>query len=254
MKLCRKKVIGVLAIVAGLVLAIISLWPWVTGLITTNDYAALARSSADMVAHGTHNTSQDSLVTSFDQNIDWNQLRSQNSSVAAWVRVENTSIDYPVVSSDDLSYYLKHDFWGKQSYVGCPFIDPRTNADATHVLIYAHHFTFGGMFSDLANRFNQDEFDKLGKLVYVTPEHNTSHLVPLCALRQDKSYGAIQQFSFDGQYDLQAWLEKILADSQAQAPNAHQMIKHSTRAVTLITCASDLEGQRPRSIVVFVDG
>ena len=49
--------------------------------------------------------------------IDWAMLRSRNQDIAAWLRVEGTAIDLPVVNTrkgDPADFYLNRN-WGSQS-------------------------------------------------------------------------------------------------------------------------------------------
>ena len=77
--------------------------------------------------------------------IDWEALRARNPDISAWVSVEGTPIDYPVVSpreGDPQGFYLNHDFDRNWSFAGCPYLDPRGTADGRHALVYGHHLNF----------------------------------------------------------------------------------------------------------------
>jgi len=45
-----------------------------------------------------------------EYNIDFKALKEQNSDTFAYLKVNNTNIDYIVVKGNDNSYYLKHNF------------------------------------------------------------------------------------------------------------------------------------------------
>ena len=63
--------------------------------------------------------------------IDWAMLRSRNQDIAAWLRVEGTAIDLPVVNTrkgDPADFYLSHDFYRNPSFAGCPYLDARSTA------------------------------------------------------------------------------------------------------------------------------
>lgn len=77
--------------------------------------------------------------------IDWDGLRARNPDIAAWVSVEGTPVDFPVVSpreGDPKGFYLNHDFDRNWSFSGCPYLDPRCGADGRHALVYGHHLNF----------------------------------------------------------------------------------------------------------------
>ena len=61
--------------------------------------------------------------------VDFAALESINSDCVAWIRIDGTEIDYPVVQGHDNSFYLKHLFGGKWNGAGCIFLDSRVNPD-----------------------------------------------------------------------------------------------------------------------------
>lgn len=189
-----------------------------------------------------------------EEGVDWDALKAQNGDVAAWVRVEGTDVDYPVVapSEGDMAYYLGHDFWGTPTFVGCPFLDAGTSADAAHALAYGHHLGSSGMFSQLRPCFDQAAFDRLGACHWSTPGAGRLDLRPLCALRVDQADEGVRRFSFTDQGQLRAWLAEEVGRSSASCPDARALAAQATRAVSLVTCASPVGGQRWRTVVVFV--
>ena len=52
--------------------------------------------------------------------VDFRALKKINPDIVAWIRIPDTSIDYPVVQGNDDSYYLTHTF-KKAEHVQGPF-------------------------------------------------------------------------------------------------------------------------------------
>ena len=196
---------------------------------------------------------------------DWGALHEVNQNVAAWVSVQGTDINLPIVathSEDDQDWYLTHDLWGRTSCSGTPFLDRRCEgASARHVCAYAHHMTStSGMFSQLQEAYLQERFDRLGSLRWETPE-GLVQAEPLCALRVDASWQEIQRFDWGnagldsrGQDDLagfHTWLEGIAAQADALSPQASQMLANAARCITLVTCSSDFAMQRWRTLALW---
>ena len=73
--------------------------------------------------------------------VDFVALKSINSDCVAWIRIDETEIDYPVVQGHDNSFYLKHLFGGKWNGAGCIFLDSRVEPDLSdrHSVLYGHH-------------------------------------------------------------------------------------------------------------------
>ncbi|MDR0849793.1 MAG: class B sortase, partial [Propionibacteriaceae bacterium] len=61
--------------------------------------------------------------------MDFSGLTAQNSDIIAWLTVDGTDIDYPVVQTVDNQYYLDHDAKKNASYLGAIFMDFRSNRD-----------------------------------------------------------------------------------------------------------------------------
>jgi len=81
--------------------------------------------------------------------------------MVAWLAVDGTDIDYPVMQGSDNTTYLNTDPFGDYSLGGSIFLDSRNSADFSnsYSLIYGHHMEFGRMFGSL------DEFLDAGYLV-----------------------------------------------------------------------------------------
>ena len=188
--------------------------------------------------------------------IDWEALRARNPDISAWVSVEGTPIDYPVVSpreGDPQGFYLNHDFDRNWSFAGCPYLDPRCGADERHALVYGHHLNFDGeMFTYLRDAWRQEKFDTLGDMRWSTPAEGTVSLHPAFSMSVDKSFADIQRFDFNGTAELRAWLSALSAQATAKADGCDALCAGAKRVVTLVTCSANFAGGRARTLTVFV--
>ena len=197
----------------------------------------------------------DALAPAGAGDVDWAELRAANPDVVAWCRVEGAGIDLPVCQAkdDDPHRWLARDLWGGKSPAGTPYVDHRAGAESPHVLCYGHHLAgTGGMFSALGDCHAQDAFDRTlaGGLAWSTPQSSV-RLRPLCASVVDQEDALVQRFDFAGVAELRAWLAGLVARSTAKATDAEALAATATRAVTLVTCSSDVAGQRGRTVVTF---
>ena len=92
-----------------------------------------------------------------DVKIDSNKLIEKNSDTVAWIRVNNTNINYPVVKANDNDYYLNHDYNKKWNVGGWIFADYRNQFDGTdkNIVIYGHAMRNKTMFGSLSNTLNK---------------------------------------------------------------------------------------------------
>lgn len=106
--------------------------------------------------------------------VDFAALREVNPDIVAWIYIEGTEINYPVVQGSDNSYYLNHLFNGEWNGSGCIFLDSRNDANFTdqHSIIYGHHMQNGTMFASLDKYKQQEFFDEHPLGLLVTPDKN----------------------------------------------------------------------------------
>lgn len=78
-------------------------------------------------------------------------LRAVNPDVCAWVTLDGTGVDYPVVQGRDNLTYVNTDVYGQFSLAGSIFLDSRCTPDfaGPYSLLYGHHMVGGQMFGDL---------------------------------------------------------------------------------------------------------
>ena len=81
--------------------------------------------------------------------------------LVSWLTVNDTSIDYPIMYSDDNTKYLNMDPYGDYSLSGSIFLDARNNKDFSdhYNLIYGHHMENGFMFGALDEYKDKSYFE-----------------------------------------------------------------------------------------------
>lgn len=81
--------------------------------------------------------------------------------MVAWLTVDDTNIDYPVMQGKDNNEYLNKDPYGNYSLAGSIFLDNRNAPDFTddYSVLYGHHmegdYMFGILHSFLENSYFQ---------------------------------------------------------------------------------------------------
>lgn len=233
--------------IAGIVLALYGAHGLATQWQAIRSYDELARETAAAM--------QDRIGP--ESNVDWDHLLAMSSFVVAWCRIECTAIDLPVcqATDDDPGHWLGHDLWDNDSPAGVPYIDHRTGASSRHVLCYGHHLAAtGGMFSELSPCHEQREFDSVfGRdLLWSTPDGSTAQLRSLCASKVEEDDTAHPEPTLRRRRGLPRMARRH--PRSVKRPLVRRASPHprATRAITLVTCSSNIAGQRECAVVTFV--
>jgi sortase B len=113
-------------------------------------------------------------------------LQKINPDVVAWLTVDDTSIDYPVVQGETNMEYLNKAVDGSFSLTGSIFLDCRNKKDFSdfYSLVYGHHITGNVMFGELPEFLEDDFFEEHTTGTLFLPEH-TRRLEWFACIRTD---------------------------------------------------------------------
>lgn len=141
----------------------------ITVLLIIGTYACYALWDNNQVLASTEDLQKDLLTmkpqVSADDSTDnseaFAELLAINSDVCAWLTLDNTNIDFPVLQGKDNLTYINKNVYGEFALAGSIYIDSRNNRDFTdkYNLIYGHHMANGQMFGDL-DLYLEKEFFK----------------------------------------------------------------------------------------------
>ena len=105
----------------------------------------------------------------------------------AWLTVDGTNIDYPVMQSENNTKYLNMDPFGNYSLSGSIYLDSRNSGDFTddYSILYGHHMEYGKMFGALDDFLNEDYLRKhtSGSLIIGKDGHKTYKLRIFASLK-----------------------------------------------------------------------
>ena len=90
---------------------------------------------------------------------DFSQIWAVNPEVCAWVTLDGTRIDHPVLQGSNNLSYLNTDLYGEFSLAGSIYLDAGNERDFSdrYNLLYGHHMENGRMFGDL-ERYEEAAF------------------------------------------------------------------------------------------------
>lgn len=102
----------------------------------------------------------------------FDSLLKDNNDAVAWLKLNNTDIDTPIVQSDNNEYYLNHNFNKKYNEIGWTFADYRNNFPdlSTNTIIYGHTYRNSTLaFSSLKKVLNKSWYDnEENQIIYLT--------------------------------------------------------------------------------------
>lgn len=98
-----------------------------------------------------------------DNTLSFEQLQKINKDVCAWITLDNTQIDYPVVQAENNVEYLNKSVTGENDISGSIFIDFRNKGDFSETLtiLYGHNMSGEQMFGCIPSFKDKKEFDKI---------------------------------------------------------------------------------------------
>lgn len=182
------------------------------------------------------------------------ELREINSEVVAWLRIDGTNINYPVVQAGDNAKYLTRDYRGEYATAGGIFVDYRNdefNDDFT--IVYGHRMSGGKMFSDVLNFADAEYFRAHGNGKLFTTKGNYRLVVrahAVLAVNTTKIY--VHELNRNGQNA--AVLTEVLS-SAGQARESSELTGAEgapAKLLLLSTCDKDSRHYRDVLLVEMV--
>lgn len=109
-----------------------------------------------------------------EEGASFEELLAINPDVCAWLTLDGTEIDYPIVQGEDNLSYINTDVYGEFALAGSIFLD--SSCDNTfqgkYSLLYGHHMENSKMFGDLDLYENEDFFDENTTGMLILPDRS----------------------------------------------------------------------------------
>ena len=107
------------------------------------------------------------------EDIDFTKLQGINPHIYAWIEVEGTKVDYPIVQHPtDNTYYLTHTIEGAKTTAASIYTEYYNSTDFEdhHTVIYGHNMKNGTMFRTLHNFEDYDFFEEHRDITIYMPD------------------------------------------------------------------------------------
>lgn len=185
-------------------------------------------------------------------NIDFDALKKVNEDVVGWIYIPGTNINHVVAQGDTNDTYLRTLINGEYNANGTVFLDMDDTAPGVvdqQTTLYGHHMNDGSMFSYINETLQQETFDTIDKVYYITPGA-TYEFKPMFTMKVADDYVDARQTNFDDEGGLTQYLSDSLAHAGAQSKDAQQQVEDAEQVLTLVTCDDAFLAQTKRAAMV----
>lgn len=181
--------------------------------------------------------------------IDFPSLTVQNDEIYAWIKIDDTKVDYPIVQSrTDDEFYLKHSALDKKWLEsGAVYTEGANNTDFSDpiTVIYGHNGYKDTMFTTL-HKFEKEDFFNEHPYFYIyQPQRKLTYQV-ISAFKYDDRH-IMNSFNFYAGDDLQNFQQTILNPDppvRNVRENLDVSINKNSKIVVLSTCITGQKSNR----------
>ena len=170
--------------------------------------------------------------------IDFNKLKEHNSETIAWIKVNGTNIEYPIVKANDNKFYLNHSFDKSINSAGWIFADYRNKFDDTdkNVIVYGHNMRDGSMFGSMKNILNSDWYnnEENTNITLYTENGNYTYKVFSIYKIQSEDYYIKTEFKDDNEFE-----QFIKTMKKRSIKDFDIYVSKNDTILTLSTCANN---------------
>lgn len=168
--------------------------------------------------------------------INFEELLQKNKDTVAWLKVEGTNIEYPVVQAKDNDYYLNHNFYKKSNGAGWIFADYRNDLDGTddNVVVYGHSRTGGSMFGTLKNVLKKEWYNNKDNYQIHFNTKNEEAIYQVFSVYQIEQESYYLTTHFSNKKDFEKFLKTI---TKRSIKDFEVDVNAEDHILTLSTCA-----------------
>jgi len=173
--------------------------------------------------------------------VDFDALGESLPGISAWIKLDNTVLDYPIMRWTNNNYFLQHLPDGTKHRNGSVFLDYRNTADFSDrdTLIYGHESRTGDMFGILKSYRNQAFYEENPVINIYTPDRDFE-LVLIAGYLVDSGVES-PPLTFKDEAEFMAHIAAIKRRSFFRSDVE---VDADDRLVSLCTCAYDYTNAR----------
>lgn len=170
--------------------------------------------------------------------VDFNLLKKQNSDTVAWIKVNGTNIEYPIVKAKNNEYYLTHSFDKSSNSAGWIFADYKNKFDGTdkNIVIYGHNRKDKSMFGSLRNILSSQWQNNSENAEITFISENKNGIYKVFSVYQIEKEDYYIKTNFNSNNEFEKFLKTIKTRSMKDFKTP---VSSSDSILTLSTCAAN---------------
>lgn len=186
------------------------------------------------------------------------QIKSTNTDIVGWIKIENTMIDYPILQTTDNEYYLKHNYKKEKTQYGSIFLKDSCNMkdNNSNLIIYGHNMKDKQMFNNLLNYKDKDFYNK-HKIITVATETTESKYEIVSAFKSRVFYqdegNVFRFYNYTNFKNEKHYNEFIDNCKKIQLYDTGTSAEYGEQLITLITCEYSQENGRMVVVAKKID-
>lgn len=164
-------------------------------------------------------------------------MNSAYPDAVGWLYIPDSSVNYPIMQSDDNDFYLHHTYDGSSLKSGSIFLDYRCENRFMNPIniVYGHNMSNGSMFAGLLNFADSAYFDSHRYGWLSTPE--AVYRIDFFSCAKADMYDEL----YDGSTPINDWLSHLY-NASVVWENAD--FSENDRFISLSTCSYEFENAR----------
>ena len=169
------------------------------------------------------------------------EAKKINSDICAWIKIDYTNIDYPIVQSNDNNYYLRRNIYKEYARAGTIFMDYRCSKlfEDFNTIIYGHNLKNSSMFSELTKFKNSDFFNQHDTFYIATDDgYLTLKAYAYLVVNEDSKIYSLA----NTETQKESYIEYINQNASVVSDYTH--IDTESQVVILSTCTNVTDEQR----------
>lgn len=213
-----------------------------------NHIEDVAFSTDDVKEDNSSDNNKQPNSTTNGENVNWRKLMEENKEIVGWIKIKNTSINYPVMwhpsDTPNNQFYLWRNYKGESNYCGSIFMDGVIcKPSSQNYIIYGHHMDDGSMFGQLmkygTTSGNVDFYRSTPTITYYSKHRkgpSTYKIISIMKLNanSDKQKFSYQIASFFDELTVLDYVDEVKSRSLIDCPVT---VNENDKFITLSTCS-----------------